>query len=166
MRNHPLLSIPGMLLCCFIVAALVAPQAVQAQDKTSSKTSAPAGKPSGKVTMTMGQGGLLLSASGGSGTLVFRNKTYPFELGGIGIGEFGGSKATCTGEVYNLNRVEDFPGAYVQLKRGVTGTNGQGEIWLKNTEGVEIWLRSKTKGLELTAEAEGVVIKLKGAKKK
>ena len=70
------------------------------------------------------------------------------------------------GKVYNLTRVEDFSGAYVQLKSGYTGTEGKGEIWLKNTKGVEIWLRSKTKGLELTAEAEGVIISLKDAKKK
>jgi len=114
----------------------------------------------------MGQGGLLLSASGGKGVLTFQGKTYAFELGGIGIGEFGGSKAVCVGNVYHLARLEDFSGAYVQFESGYTGTKGKGEIWLKNTKGVEIRLRSKTKGLDLTAEAEGVVIKLKGAHKK
>lgn len=164
MRTRTLLNIPRILLACLVTAALLAPLAVHAQDKASSQ--APAEKPSGKITLTMGQGGLLLSASAGSGTLVFQNKKHPFELGGIGLGQFGGAKATCVGEVYNLTQLEDFSGAYVQLKTGVTGTDGKGEIWLKNTKGVEIRLRSATKGLELTASAEGVLIKLKSAKKK
>lgn len=164
MRNNFLLNIPRILLACLFTAALLASPVAQAQDEASSKASP--SKPSGTVTLTMGQGGLLLSASAGSGTLVFKNKRHPFELGGIGLGQLGGSKATCVGEVYNLTQLEDFNGAYVQLKTGVTGTDGKGEIWLKNTKGVEIRLRSKTKGLELTASAEGVLIKLKSAKKK
>lgn len=164
MGSKILSSIPRILIACLFVTVLLAAPPVQAQDEATEK--APASKASGKVTLTMGQGGLLLSASAGSGTLVFKNKSHPIELGGIGLGQLGGSKATCVGEVYNLNQLEDFNGAYVQLKTGVTGTDGKGEIWLKNTKGVEIRLRSKTKGLELTASAEGVLIKLKSAKKK
>lgn len=164
MGSKILLSIPRILMACFFVTVLLAARPVHAQDEAAQK--APASKASGKVTLTMGQGGLLLSASAGSGTLVFKNKSHRFDLGGIGLGQLGGSKATCLGEVYNLNQLEDFNGAYVQLKTGVTGKDGKGEIWLKNTKGVEIRLRSKTKGLELTASAEGVLIKLKSAKKK
>lgn len=164
MCNTFLLAIPRILLACLFATVLLAAPPVQAQDETAQKASA--GKPSGTVTLTMGQGGLLLSASAGSGTLVFKNKRHPFELGGIGLGQLGGSKATCVGEVYNLTKLEDFSGAYVQFKAGATGTDGKGEVWLKNTKGVEIKLRSKTKGLELTASAEGVLIKLKSAKKK
>jgi len=156
----------NILLSFFVLAVLLGPVAAQAQDKTVPKASSPADNPSGKVTLTMGQGGFLVGASGGHGKLVFQNRTYSFELGGIGFGQFGGSKATCVGEVYNLTRVEDFSGAYVQLKSGYTGTEGKGKIWLKNTKGVELRLRSKTKGLELTAEVEGVVIKLKETRKK
>jgi hypothetical protein len=167
MRNRHLLpGILGILLSLFVVAAFIVPGAAQAQDKTSKTIPPHNAKPSGKVRLTLGQAGLLLSASGGHGTLVFQNKTYAFELGGIGLGEFGGAKANCVGDVFNLSRVEDFSGAYVQLKSGYTGTEGKDKIWLQNSNGVEIWLRSKTKGLELTAEVEGVEIKLKGVKKK
>jgi hypothetical protein len=155
----------GILLFCGVVAAGAAPRAALAQDKTFPESSASADKASGRVTLTMGQGGLLLSASGGKGNLTFQGEIYAFELGGIGIGEFGGAKAVCVGKVYHLTRLEDFSGAYVQFESGYTGTKGKGELWLKNTKGVEIRLRSKTKGFDLTAEAEGVVIKLKDAKK-
>jgi len=165
MRIHSLASVLGILLFCFVVTALAAPRAALAQDKTSPDSSVSANEPSGRVTLTMGQGGLLLSASGGKGVLTFQNKTYAFGLGGLGIGEFGGSKAVCVGQVYHLTRLEDFSGAYVQLESGYAGTKGKGELWLKNTKGVEIRLRSKTKGLDLSAKAEGVVIELKGAKK-
>lgn len=160
------MKVLGTLLFCFAATALLAPQAVLSQDKASPKPAAKADSPSGKVSLTLGQAGLLIGASGGKGTLTFHGRSYAFEIGGMGIGEFGGSKATCEGEVYNLTRLEDFSGAYVQLKSGYTGTEGKQEIWLKNSNGVEIELRSKTKGLELTAEAEGVMIKLKEAKKK
>jgi hypothetical protein len=158
-----------ILFCCLVVAALLVPLSAPAQDKTQDKAaskSAPPEKPSGKVSLTLGQAGFLIGASGGNGTLTFHGKTYAFELGGMGIGEFGGSKAVCDGDVYNLTKLEDFPGAYVQLKSGYTGMGGKGSIWLKNSNGVEIELRSRTTGLELTAEAEGVAIKFKEAKKK
>ncbi|MFP5223472.1 MAG: hypothetical protein ACLGSA_14370 [Acidobacteriota bacterium] len=163
MRKN-LWNITGILMACLVAAVLFAPRTIHAQSEISPQT--PPSIPSGTVSLTIGQGGLLLSASAGSGTLVFKNRKYAFELGGIGLGQFGGSKATCVGEVYNLTRLEDFSGAYVQLKTGVTGTDGHGEIWLKNTNGVELRLRSKTKGFELTASAEGVLIKLKEGKKK
>ncbi|WP_243358260.1 hypothetical protein [Fundidesulfovibrio terrae] len=166
MNIRTAMKVLSILLCCFAVTALLAPQAALSQDKAPPKPAAKADSPSGKVSLTLGQAGFLIGASGGKGTLTFRGKTYAFELGGIGIGEFGGSKAVCEGEVYNLTRIEDFPGAYVQLKSGYTGTEGKGEIWLKNSNGVELELRSRTKGLELTAEAEGVMIKFKEAKKK
>lgn len=164
MRTHSLLSIPAVLLSFFIVAGLLAPQAVQARGKTLSQTAVPA--TSGRVTVTLGHGGFLIGGSGGKGTLVYHGRTYAFEMGGIGFGEFGGSKATCQGEVRNLHQLEDFSGAYVQFEGGATGVKGSGEFWLKNTKGVEIRLRSRTKGFDLTAEAEGVMIKLKEAKKK
>uniref|UniRef100_I2Q6M0 Uncharacterized protein n=1 Tax=Desulfovibrio sp. U5L TaxID=596152 RepID=I2Q6M0_9BACT len=69
------------------------------------------------------------------------------------------------GEVYNLSRLEDFSGVYGQLESGYAGMKGKGELWLKNTKGVKMRLHSTTQGLELTAAAEGVVIKLKDGKK-
>lgn len=164
MRNLSLVHALGLLLALLAAAALLAPPASLAQDKDTS--SPPPDKPSGRVTLTLGQGGLLLGASGGRGTLYYRHRTHAFELGGIGIGEFGGARADCEGEVYNLTRLEDFPGAYVQLKSGHTGTTGRQDIWLKNSNGVEIWLRAKTSGLDLTAEGEGVVIKFKEGRRK
>ena len=64
------------------------------------------------------------------------------------------------GRVYNLDNLEDFSGTYVQLELGHAGVTGRGEIWLKNSKGVELELKSKSEGLELTMEAEGVVIEL------
>ena len=48
---------------------------------------------------------------GGSGTLNFRGQSYPFAVGGLGIGGIGASTINAQGEVYGLNNVADFPGA-------------------------------------------------------
>jgi hypothetical protein len=122
-------------------------------------------RPTGKVRLTLGQGGLLLSASAGRGVLTFNHKVYPFKMGGLGFGEIGASRVDAQGVVYNLDRLEDFTGTYVQLKTGYAGGSGTGEIWLKNSNGVEIELGSRMQGLELTMEAEGVVIEFARGKK-
>jgi len=77
-------------------------------------------KPSGNVTMEFGQGGFIVSASGGRGTLIFQGKKHVFKVGSLGVGGFGVFKITSVGEVYNLKRLEDFPGAYFQARAGYT----------------------------------------------
>ena len=61
------------------------------------------------------------------------------------------------GEVYNLDRVEDFTGAYVQGSFDWAAGEGEGVLWLKNTKGVLLRLRSKTKGVSLAVGGEGLL---------
>jgi hypothetical protein len=42
------------------------------------------------------------SGSGGSGTLSFRGNTYPFTIGGLGVGGIGASTIDAQREVYKL----------------------------------------------------------------
>jgi hypothetical protein len=123
------------------------------------------GKPVGHINMVVGQGGFILSATGGKGTLTFKGRKYAFRVGGLGIGEFGGSKMTAVGEVYGLKRIEDFPGAFAQARVGVTAIKGEAVQWLKNQNGVVLKLRSTTKGWSLSIGGDGLVIE-KGPVKK
>lgn len=123
----------------------------------------PSGKPtaSGTVTMDFGQGGFLISASGGKGTLTFKGRKHPFKVGGLGVGGIGVSRINAAGEVYNLTRIEDFAGAYFQARAGYAALDeGKGVHWLENSNGVVLKLRVSSKGLALNLGADGVVIEM------
>jgi hypothetical protein len=123
------------------------------------------GRPVGRVTMVLGQGGFILGASGGKGTLVYKGRTYAFKFGGLGIGQVGVSKVTAVGEVYRLQRVADFPGAYAQARAEYAVVEGKGAQWLENSNGVVMKLRSTTKGLSFTLGAEGLKVEMGPMKK-
>src|SRR6202035_3159821 len=88
------------------------------------------GKPvSGYVEMTQVQAAYLGSGNAGNGTLRYRGHTYPFTVGGLGVGGIGISKIEAKGEVYGLERLRDFSGAYVQGRYGLAiGTASTGDL--------------------------------------
>lgn len=114
----------------------------------------------GSVRMALAQGAFLLSASGGQGTLSYRGRQYPFRIGGGGIGAIGFSKADVVGTVENLNKIEDFPGVYLEGRVGYAAGTGVSRMRLENARGVILRLRSVTKGLALNLGGEGLVIEL------
>lgn len=118
------------------------------------------GKPTGHVVMEMGQGGFVLSASGGKGTLTFNGRRYAFKVGGMGLGGLGVSKITASGQVYGLKRIEDFPGGYLQARAGYAAVEGKGVQWLENSSGVVMKLHSTSKGLSLNLGADGLKIEM------
>lgn len=123
------------------------------------------GKPVGRVTMEIGQGGFILSATGGKGTLTFKGRTYAFKVGGLGVGGVGVSKTTAVGEVFRLKRIEDFPGGFFQARAGYAAVAGKGAQWLENSNGVVMQLRSTNKGLSLNLGADGLKIEMGPIKK-
>jgi hypothetical protein len=119
-------------------------------------------KPSGTVELEEVQVAFLASGSFGKGTLHFQGKTYPVKIGGLGIGGIGISTLEAIGDVYNLKNAEDFSGVYGQLRLGIVVANkSAGTLWLENTKGVKISLRSKRKGLMLSVGADGLIVKMK-----
>lgn len=122
----------------------------------------PAGPPSGSVTIRQIQVAFLGSGALGGGALTFRGKSYPITVGGLGVGGVGASKLTARGSVYGLNRVQDFAGAYVQVRTGwALADRGRGTLWLSNANGVSMKLKTKREGLQLGLGADGVVIGFK-----
>jgi hypothetical protein len=118
--------------------------------------------PSGSVVMHQVQGAFLASAGGGSGTLFFQGRSYPFSVGGAGIGGIGASTIDAQGDVYNLTNVAQFPGAYAQGRYGaVIGQKSAGDLWLKNESGVVMHLRAQRTGLMLSLGGDAVVISMK-----
>ncbi len=116
---------------------------------------------SGTLTVEQVQVAFIGSANLGGGKLNYKGKSHDFTIGGLGIGGFGISRIDATGEVYGLNKLEDFAGAYGQARYGaVIADASTGELWLENTKGVVIHLDAKRVGLALSLGVDGVIIDL------
>jgi len=117
--------------------------------------------PTGTVQISQTQVAFMGSANLGGGKLSFKGKTYPFTIGGLGIGGFGFSKIEATGTVYNLERLEQFSGGYAQGRYGLAvGDKSTGELWLTNVEGVAMSLKAKREGLALSLGGDAIYIDL------
>jgi hypothetical protein len=118
--------------------------------------------PSGTVQISAVQAAYIGSASAGSGTLFFRGGSYPFGIGGAGIGGIGASSIEGEGEVYNLKDISMFPGAYAQGRIGFAlGNRSSGELWLQNESGVIMHIKAKRQGLMLSLGGDAMVVKFK-----
>ena len=118
--------------------------------------------PDGTVEMHEVQAAYLGNAGGGSGTLFYQGRAYPFSIAGLGVGGIGASTIDATGDVYNLPNVNQFAGAYAQGSTGfVVGTMSRGDLWLQNGNGVVMHLRAKREGLMLTLGGDAIVISMK-----
>ena len=114
----------GLLVLCAILSA-----GAHAQ-------SSPSPKPSGSVNIHQVQVAFIGSGAVGGGTLYFRGRSYPFKLGGLGIGGIGVSWAV--------------------------GEQGKGEMWLQNGNGVYLRLKARREGLALSLGADGMIVRLGG----
>ncbi len=134
-------------------ALLVTP--ALAQDK-------PQGAPAASVTIEQIQVAFIGSGAIGGGTLKFRGKSYPINVGGLGVGGIGASRLTATGAVYGLKNLADFAGVYGQVRAGwAIGDQSGGTLWLSNAKGVSMRLKTQREGLQLSLGADGVVIGFK-----
>ncbi len=121
--------------------------------------SSAAPKPSGTVTISAKQIAFLVSGQRGGGTMRFKGKSYPFKIGGLGVGGIGISKLTANGEVFYLKNAADFYGAYAAARIGwAVGDASGGQMWLKNEHGVVLHLWAARKGLALTLGADVIDI--------
>ena len=122
--------------------------------------SGPPPKPSGSVNIHQVQVAFIGSGAVGGGTLYYGRRSYPFKLGGLGIGGIGVSTLDAAGSVYNLRRLQDFEGVYGQARVGwAVGQQGKGEMWLQNSNGVYLRLRARRQGLALSLGADGMVVR-------
>ena len=118
--------------------------------------------PDGTVTMNEVQAAFIGSGSGGSGTLYYQGQSYPFTVGGLGVGGIGASTINASGEVYKLRNIAAFPGTYAEGRYGYAlGQQSAGDLWLQNNSGVIMHLKAQREGLMLSLGGSGVVISMK-----
>jgi hypothetical protein len=118
--------------------------------------------PVATLEMHQFQAAYIASASGGDGTLFYHGQSYPFHVGGLGVGGIGASTLQATGEVYGMTATSQFQGTYLQGRYGFAlGNLSGGDLWLKNTNGVVLHLKAKRTGLMLSLGGDAVVISFK-----
>ena len=117
-------------------------------------------KPDATLTLSEGSVAVGIGFSWGKGTLSHQGKTYPFKVEGLSVGEVGMTRATATGNVFNLKKLADFNGNYAAGAAEGTVGGGAGISAMKNQNGVVIELKSTTQGASLKLAAEGVKLTL------
>ena len=97
---------------------------------------------------------------GGSGTLTFNGRDYPIQADRQRHWAGRRRAAHASGEVYKLNSVADFAGRYTQSsgKAGLS-ESGTGQLWLENSAGVIMHLRSQTHGVLLSLGKEEIIVR-------
>ena len=106
--------------------------------------------PSGTISFEAEQFRLILGGSRGKGVLTFQGKTYPFTFKGVSVGGVGVTKNEGTGQVYFLNKLEDFAGTFSAIGAGATAGKGTNAGSFENDKGVYISVRSKSEGAALS----------------
>jgi len=115
--------------------------------------------PSGNVTITED---FVTGLGGGSGTLEYQGRTYPFKVVGTVAGPGGGlEKISASGPVYKLADVSDFPGRYTQStgKAGLS-SSGSSDLWLENSAGVIMHLEGSSTGAMLTLGKDEIFVRM------
>ena len=116
---------------------------------------------SGAVRLTIYKAGWIVGASGGSGALYFRGRTYPLSTGGLDYGlVFGGSKTELRGKVSNIRRPSDVAGVYGAAGAGLAVGTGARAIVLTNQNGAVLELSGSQVGLLVNADLSGLAITL------
>ena len=115
-----------------------------------------------RVSIELVKGGFIVGLAGGSGTMTCGDKTYQLELGGIKAGLLiGAAKANLTGEVRNLNRVQDVEGTYAGAGAGVAVAAGVKGVVVANENGVQMALHGTQVGVMGDLDLSGTVVRLK-----
>ena len=117
--------------------------------------------PVGKVALESKSIAVGIGVSWGDGKLQYQDKEYAFSINGLSVIDLGISKASATGEVFNLKKVSDFSGNYVAAQAGAEVGAGAGAIAMKNQNGVVMRLTGTGTGVKLALGPKGVDVKLK-----
>ncbi len=101
-----------------------------------------------------------VGVSWGAGVLKYKGRSYAFKVNGLSVGNVGVAKASASGEVFNLKKLEDFNGNYVAVGTGLAVAGGGAVAAMKNQNGVTIHVKSTTQGAKVTLGGAGVDIDL------
>jgi hypothetical protein len=117
-------------------------------------------KPDATLTLSEGSVAAGIGFTWGKGQLTYKGKTYPIKVDGLSVGEVGVTRANAKGNVFNLTKLEDFPGNYASAAAAATVGGGAGATVMRNQNGVVIELTSTTQGASIKLGPEGLRLSL------
>ncbi len=126
----------------------------------NSSAMAQSDRPSGRVSIETTSIAAGMGLSWGNGKLNFNGREYRFTIDGVTLVDFGISKASAAGEVYNLTDLTKFEGNYVAAEASFALGGGVGAVSLRNPYGVIMRLNSVSQGARLQLGSSGMHIKL------
>ena len=152
-RIRTLLAFAGVLVL------LAAPALAQEEAPTAAdRRKAEKFKPTATVTMKATSVVVGVGVSWGEGVLTFQSEDHPFKVGGLSFVGVGGSSLDANGTVFNLEKLSDFPGTWVEASgSAVLGKGSAGGITMRNGN-VFMTLGAKQKGAKLSAGGGGLTI--------
>ncbi|MFT4117095.1 hypothetical protein [Bradyrhizobium sp.] len=115
----------------------------------------------GTVRLSVFKAGFIIGGGGGKGVLNYAGHSYPFDVGGIGLGTIGIAEAKYNGVVYNLRSPSDIEGAYQAAGAGIAIVGGVKVARLQNARGVVLELRGVQAGFEASLGLGGITINLR-----
>ena len=127
---------------------------------TTALAVAQAETPSGRVAIETTSIAAGMGLSWGNGKLNFNGREHRFTIDGVTLVDFGISKASAAGEVYNLTDLTKFEGNYVAAEASFALGGGMGAVSLRNPHGVIMRLNSVSQGARLQLGSSGMNIKL------
>lgn len=126
----------------------------------SSAALAAGDEPSGTVTIENKSVALGIGYSWGAGVLKFKGKEYKFKIKGLSVIDVGVTSVSAVGNVYHLEKVEDFAGNYTAAEAGIAIGGGAGAQAMENQNNVVMKLTSTKKGISFKLAPEGLTVRM------
>ena len=115
---------------------------------------------SGQLMINATQTKMILGGSTGSGVLNYDGNAHAFSIDGVQLGGVGIDTSHFAGNVYNLNKLEDFQGIYVAADAAANADDGSDGTWMRNDNGVYVHLKTNTSSLKLNLGDAGIKLAL------
>ncbi len=140
------------LILMILVSSMLLPSASEVVAKDA--------QPSATVAIETKAVAVGVGYSWGDGVLSFQGEEYTFKIKGLSVIDVGISSITAEGDVFNLEKVEDFPGTFSAAEAGVAVGGGAGTQVMKNQNGVVMRVTSKKVGVQLKLAPEGLKVEM------
>lgn len=117
------------------------------------------GEPAATFSFTTTSVQVAVGFTWGSGTLLFGDEVYAFDVTGFNMVGVGVTTAVVRGTIETLQSAEDFAGKYRGGAGGMTVVGGGTSVKLTNDKGITIALNTEAEGVQLNIGAAGVTVK-------
>jgi hypothetical protein len=115
----------------------------------------------GSVRIRVAKAGFIVGVGGGSGTLLFRGRSYPLQVGGLSVGTIGAAATDLVGRAYNLRSATDIVGTYSAVAGSIAIGGGVKSARLQNANGVVLELQGRQAGFEASLSLSGISISMR-----